>query len=544
MALLSLPRALRNMTRLLPTLPTACRHPRCFATVSAEVPQQPVPRKVVKPTAEKYPHLKRHAYFAKVQESDVHHFRSVLSSPGSAVLYDATGKADDLAPYNTDWMHKYRGQTTLVLRPRTTAEVSAILKHCNARRLAVVPQGGNTGLVGGSVPVFDEVVVNLQYMNSVRAFDNTSGVLVADAGCILEVLDNYVAERGYMMPLDLGAKGSCQIGGNVATNAGGLRLLRYGSLHGTVLGLEAVLPDGTVLDNLSTLRKDNTGYDLKQLFIGAEGTLGIVTGVSILTPVRPKAVNVAILGVQSYENVQEIFAHARGELGELLSAFEFWDKNAFQLVERHMPWLRNPLSDTYPFQVLIETSGSNKAHDDEKLAAFLENMWSTEKVLDGSIAQDTAQAHAIWAIRESIPEACSKDGAVYKYDISMPVPVLYQMVTDTTARLKDRGLLGNLVRSVIGYGHVGDGNLHLNIAATDYSDAVTDAIEPYVYEWAAQHRGSISAEHGLGLMKAQHIHYSKSAAMVLTMQRIKRLLDPNGIMNPYKFLPDATTELS
>ena len=267
-------------------------------------------------------------------------FQSILGHRSGAVLFSGTSgdggrdggngncSASDLEPYNTDWMRKYRGQSQLVLLPKTTQEVSAILKHCNQRRydrvvgdggggggvsalislvlwvsltsthrlsghgrtasLAVVPQGGNTGLVGGSVPVFDEIVINAKNMNQILEFDEVSGTMVCQAGCILETLDRYAEERGYMMPLDLGAKGSCQIGGNVATNAGGLRLLRYGSLHGTVLGLEAVLPDGTILDNLSTLRKDNTGYDLKQLFIGSEGTLGFITAVSMLTPKRPK----------------------------------------------------------------------------------------------------------------------------------------------------------------------------------------------------------------------------------------------------------------
>jgi FAD/FMN-containing dehydrogenase len=230
--------------------------------------------------------------------------------------------SEDIESYNSDWMRKFRGHTQLVLKPSNKEELSKIMKYCNDNMLAVVPQGGNSGLVGGSVPVFDEIVINLQKMNKIRSFDQVSGILVADAGVILENADNYLAERNHIFPLDLGAKGSCQIGGNVATNAGGLRLLRYGSLHGNVLGIEAVLPDGTIVNDLCTLRKNNTGYDLKQLFIGAEGTIGIITAVSIQCAARSQAVNVAYFGLESFEKVQEAYRTAKGQLAEILSAFE------------------------------------------------------------------------------------------------------------------------------------------------------------------------------------------------------------------------------
>ncbi|KAJ2340718.1 D-lactate ferricytochrome c oxidoreductase, partial [Coemansia sp. RSA 2618] len=288
--------------------------------------------------------------FKRLSSADVNFFKSVL--PEETILATAAvgGTADpiELEGFNADWLNKYRGESQLVLRPKTTKEVSDILKYCNANRIAVVPQGGNTGLVGGSVAVHDEVVLSLRNLNQVRSYDDVSGILVCDAGCVLEELDNYVGERGHAMPLDLGAKGSCHIGGNVATNAGGIRFLRYGSLHGSVLGLEVVLPDGTVLDGLSTLRKDNTGYDLKQLFIGSEGTLGVITGVSVVTPRRPTAVNVAVLGVPSYANVQQAFKLARQRCGEVLSAYEFWDASCMGAVLKHQA-LRNPLSSDYPF---------------------------------------------------------------------------------------------------------------------------------------------------------------------------------------------------
>ncbi|KAJ1679645.1 D-lactate ferricytochrome c oxidoreductase, partial [Spiromyces aspiralis] len=303
--------------------------------------------------------LERDPRYKKIGSEDVKYFRSVLEPRSVLATKELGGTADieDLDGYNTDWLGKYKGNSQVVLRPKSTEQVSKVLEYCNRERIAVVPQGGNTGLVGGSVPVFDEVIISLASMNKVRSFNNASGILVCDSGCILEELDNYVRQHGYVIPLDLGAKGSCQIGGNVSTNAGGIRFLRYGSLHGSVLGIEAVLPDGTIIDNLTTLPKDSTGYDMKQLFIGAEGSLGIVTGVSIMTPPKPTATNVAVLGVPDYQSVQKAFRHVRRDLGEILSAFEFWDARCMQTVLGHHQ-LRNPLSSEFSFYVLVETSGS------------------------------------------------------------------------------------------------------------------------------------------------------------------------------------------
>ncbi|CAO3592813.1 unnamed protein product [Absidia cylindrospora] len=376
-------------------------------------------------------------------------------------------------------------------------------------------------------------------MNSIRSFDDVSGILTADAGCILEGLDNWLNEKGYMMPLDLGAKGSCHIGGNLATNAGGLRLLRYGSLHGTVLGLEVVLPDGSILDSMSTLRKDNTGYDLKQLFIGSEGTIGVITGVSILTPRRPKAVNVALLGLNTYDDVQKAFKQSRSELSEILSAFEFWDNNALQIYKKHSD--AKPLMENeYPFYVLIETSGSNKDHDDEKLTNYLENMMVDEVAQDGVVAQDETQIKNIWSVREGFTEALGKEAAVYKYDVSMPVNKINDCLEDMRQHLKDGGVFGqpdSPIIDVVGYGHVGDGNLHLNIAANRVDKRVPALIEPYLFEWVAKQNGSISAEHGLGVAKNQFLSYSKSDGMIKMMKTMKNLLDPKGVLNPYKYLP-------
>lgn len=467
------------------------------------------------------------------------YFKDLL---GEAAVIDGVTRndtADDIEPFNMDWMRKYRGHCQLVLKPGTTEEVSKILKYCNDNMLAVVPQGGNTGLVGGSVPVFDEIVINMSRMNKILDFDEVSGTLVVEAGCILEVADQFLASKGYIFPLDLGAKGSCHVGGNVATNAGGLRLLRYGSLHGTVLGLEAVLADGTVVDDLCRLRKNNTGYDLKQLFIGSEGTIGIITKVSIQCPQRSAAQNVAFFGLESFEKVQQAFREAKSQLSEILSAFELMDEGSQALVHQ-VTKNQRPLEGQYPFYCLIETSGSNAEHDSEKLSAFLEDVMEKGIVVDGTLAENETQIKSLWAWREGIPEALSHLGGTYKYDVSIPLKDLYKLVEDTRARVEQAGLLGDTdehpVRAVVGYGHMGDANLHLNVSTRHYDSRVEQVLEPFIYEWIAERQGSISAEHGLGLMKKKFIGYSRNPTMVGLMKNIKNAFDPNGILNPYKYL--------
>lgn len=461
--------------------------------------------------------------FSRITEEDLAFFRKIL--PGRAVT-----DPDLLESSNVDWLKSVRGSSEVLLRPQTTEEVSQILKYCNGRNLAVNPQGGNTGLVGGSVPVYDEIILSTALMNNILTFDSISGILTCQAGCVLENLSLYLEERDYIMPLDLGAKGSCHIGGNVATNAGGLRLLRYGSLHGTVLGLEVVLADGRVLDCLATLRKDNTGYDLKQLFIGSEGTLGVITGVSILCPRKPKSVNVVFLGCETFEQLLKTFQLCRGMLGEILSAYEFLDSECMKLLNTHLK-LHNPISDC-PFYVVIETSGSDPTHDGEKLHNFLEEAMTSSLVTDGTVATEDSKIKALWSMRERVTEALTHEGFTYKYDISLPVERIYQLVTDM------REHLGGRAKSVVGYGHVGDGNLHLNITSPAKDPALLAAIEPFVFEWTASCNGSISAEHGLGLKKRNCIYYSKPSQAVALMGDIKAMLDPKGILNPYKTLPD------
>lgn len=474
-------------------------------------------------TSRQYPDLKR-GPFNRITNDDLARFSSMLES--HRVVQDP----EEIAPRNIDWLKSLRGTSKLLLKPKTTKEVSDILAYCNERTIAVVPQSGNTGLVGGSTPVFDEVILSLGLMDNIISMDTISGILVCQAGCILEKLDQFLSKQGFMMPLDLGAKGSCMIGGNIATNAGGLRLLRYGSLHGTVLGLEIVLANGQIIDTLSTCRKDNTGYHLNHMFIGSEGTLGIITAASIMVPYLPKSINVAFLGCQSFEDLQHIFRAAKSMLGEVLSAFEMLDYASMKASE--VIGLKNPIKESN-FYALIETSGSDSAHDEEKLTKLLECLMGQGLVQDGTVATDKQKISNIWAIRENVTVGLVEMGYVYKYDVSIPVSRLYDIVEDL------REKVGNKVVTVVGYGHIGDGNLHLNIVSHKYDPNIHKLLEPYIFEWVRGCGGSISAEHGIGFKKTKYLQYSKSKESIDIMKNLKTMFDPNSILNPYKVLPNS-----
>ncbi|XP_073966159.1 D-2-hydroxyglutarate dehydrogenase, mitochondrial-like [Choristoneura fumiferana] len=462
--------------------------------------------------------------FGSVQADDVNFFKSILSE--EQVLTEES----DVLPFNIDWIKNCRGQSKVVLKPKSTKQVSEILAYCNKRQLAVCPQGGNTGLVGGSVPVFDEIVLSLSLMNKIISLDEISGALVCEAGCILETLDNYVKEQNLIMPLDLGAKGSCHIGGNVSTNAGGLRLLRYGNLHGSLMGVEAVKADGTVVDCIRTLKKDNTGYHLKHLFIGSEGTLGIVTKVAVHCPVLPKAVTLGFFGVKDFDSVLKLYKSAKASLGEILSAFEMADNDSISSTVQNLK-LPNPIAD-FPFYVLVETHGSDETHDAEKLSRFLEREMSSGLIIDGTVTSEPAKMQTIWNLRESIAGAGLLDGYVYKYDVSIPAARYYDLVPVLRQRMAGKAV------KVYGYGHVGDGNIHINVTVPEYSKEATDMLEPFIFEEVSKLKGSISAEHGVGFRKPHFIHYSKDEGAISLMRELKQLMDPNGILNPYKVLPD------
>eukprot|EP00834_Sanchytrium_tribonematis_P003990 NODE_176_length_14102_cov_0.889595.p2 type:complete len:458 gc:universal NODE_176_length_14102_cov_0.889595:4608-3235(-) len=431
--------------------------------------------------------------------------------------------------YTMDWLKKYKGNPSAIYEPHSTSEVQQIVAHCNENNIGIVPQGGNTGLVGGAVPINGEIVINLSKLNRIYKIDTVASTALVDAGVVLEQLDIESAKLDLMVPLDLGAKGSCHIGGNIATNAGGLRYLRYGSLFQNVLALEVVLANGTVLPMSSGMKKDNTGYHLKNLFVGSEGTLGIITKALVQLVQKPKSTQVSVLAVNSYKDVVRVFQQAKKHLSEILSAYEFWDSGCMKLVDTHLN-CRQPFSQIYPFYILIETHGSNAKHDSEKLSQFLELMMESI-VVDGTLAQSQTELLDLWKIREGIPEAANAHGRVYKYDVSLPLNDLYGLVDETRKRMQ---CTSNTILESVGYGHMGDGNLHLNVCAESFNRENQNVLEPFIYEYVQKHSGSVSAEHGIGQMKRNALHYSKSIENVNLMKQIKNLVDPKNIMNPGK----------
>ncbi|XP_071450975.1 D-2-hydroxyglutarate dehydrogenase, mitochondrial isoform X2 [Hetaerina americana] len=430
-----------------------CRYFPAQCTVVKFLHTSPVKCSSVELTQIRYSNLKRGNY-TSLADKHVSFFESLLSK--TRVLTDKS----DVESYNVDWLKTMRGASKVVLKPKSTEEVSEILKYCNDNVLAVCPQGGNTGLVGGSVPVFDEIVISTVLMNEIISINKTSGVLVCQAGCVLENLEAEVTERGLVMPLDLGAKGSCHIGGNISTNAGGIRLLRYGSLHGSVLGVEAVKADGTVVDCLSTLKKDNTGYHLKHLFLGSEGTLGIVTKVAIQCPPKPQAVNVAFLALDSFEKVLATYRLARSCLGEVLSSFEFMDRDSLMVAVTGLK-LKSPVPEDTPFSLLIETSGGNSDHDEAKLSLFLEQATNKGFINDGTLATEPSRIKMLWDLREGITQSLTMDGYVYKYDISLPMEHFYDIVSIMKERLKGTSFI-----RCCGYGHVETSLISSNLLST------------------------------------------------------------------------------
>jgi len=358
-------------------------------------------------------------------------------------------------------------------------------------------------------------------------------VATVDAGVTLAELNSFLLPHKHVAPLDLAAKGSCTIGGNVATNAGGIRFLRYGSLHGSVTGLEVILSDGQIVNTLSSPRKDNTGYDLKQLFIGSEGTLGVITGVSLLCAPLPSAVNVCLLGCEDFSKVLSTFKLAKSMLGEILSAYEFMDGSAIKMPLKHISKAQYPFENDYPFYVLIEVSGNDQTNNQDRLMSFLEYIMENDHVLDGVIGQDETQNENIWCLREGISESLGKSGYVYKYDISLPYEKFYAIVEELKKRLPES------LAKVYSYGHVGDANIHLNVLSEKFSPEVLDIIEPWVFEYCESCGGSVSAEHGIGMMKRDFLHLGKSPAHMQLLRQMKDTMDPKGILNPYKMFPNA-----
>eukprot|EP00554_Chaetoceros_debilis_P012398 CAMPEP_0194121046 /NCGR_PEP_ID=MMETSP0150-20130528/45469_1 /TAXON_ID=122233 /ORGANISM="Chaetoceros debilis, Strain MM31A-1" /LENGTH=465 /DNA_ID=CAMNT_0038813335 /DNA_START=218 /DNA_END=1615 /DNA_ORIENTATION=+ len=462
----------------------------------------------------------------------------LLNNRKGAIINDP----EILKKYNSDWSGQYIGKSPIVVRPKTTKEVSSIMEYCNSEKIGVTPQSGNTGVVGGSVPIKNEVILSMEGLNEIISFDEDNGILYCEAGCILQTLQDKVSsDYDHLVPIDLGAKGTCMIGGNFATNAGGQYFFRFGSIHANVIGIEVVLPNGNILDLMTSSRKDNTGYDLKHLFIGAEGTLGVITKVGLTCPRLPRARNTVFLACNTFDDVLKTMSCAKEELGEILAAYEFMDKEVLDQVasEKKIP-IVNEDGENYRFCVLVETQGSNDDHDNSKMESFLEMTMENGHVIDGVMAQDLSQVHEMWEIRESCNPVIKSQGCNYKYDLSLPMKEYYDIAEEMRERLSSRTDI-----MVVNWGHVIDGNIHLNIITPgkfDVDQEVKDLIEPYIFESVVKRGGSISAEHGLGQCKNNLLGiYAKNDRVLSVMQNLKTFFDPNGICNPGKFLPTKAT---
>jgi FAD/FMN-containing dehydrogenase len=446
-----------------------------------------------------------------------------------------------LTAYERDWRGREHGKALCVVRPGTTAEVSAVVKVCAAAGAAMVPQGGNTGLVMGSTPDISgrEVVINLQRMNQVRHIDPANATLTADAGCILQQVQQTADQAGFLFALSLASEGSCTLGGNLASNAGGTQVLRYGNTRDLCLGLEVVTAQGEVMTGLSGLRKDNTGYDLRHLFIGSEGTLGIITAATMKLFPKPAAQRTAWAAVPSVQAAVDLLGMAQQQLGAGLTGFEMMSQISLGLVARHFPALQVPLWKDSPYCVLLELSDTESdAHAEQRLEQLLNAALEQHVASDVVIAQSLAQSRELWQVRESISSAQAAEGLNIKHDISLPVSAIAAFVKQTNAALT-QALPG--IR-VVNFGHLGDGNLHYNIQCPEGADAAEflKAHEPevnhLVYTAVMSFGGSVSAEHGIGRLKVDSLPEYKDPVALQLMHSIKQALDPYNLMNPGRVL--------
>jgi FAD/FMN-containing dehydrogenase len=456
-------------------------------------------------------------------------------------LKDAVGAkgfsedANEIAPHLVEWRSKYQGQTSLLLKPRTTDEVSKILAVCNETATPIVPQGGNTGLVGGQIPFHGEVLLSLARLDRIRRVDRTDMSMVTEAGVVLAKVHEAAVEADCFFPLSIASEGSATIGGNLSTNAGGVDVLRYGSTRALVLGVEVVLADGRVLDTLRTLRKDNTGYDLKQLFIGAEGTLGVITAAALRLFPKPTTYETAFLAVRDPEAAVTLLHRLQGATGGLVSAFEIIARQGLQFVLDHIPNANDPLAKPSSWYVLTEVAAAGELPLKGLVEATIQTAIEDGLVNDGVVASNEAQRKALWHLRESMSEAQKFEGGSIKHDVSVPVDKIPAFLTQGIA------LVEKLVPGVrpVPFGHIGDGNIHFNFSVPKGGDneaflARWDEVSHAVHDLVRDFHGSISAEHGLGVMKRDEILRFKSETEMDVMRALKRTLDPKNILNPGK----------
>jgi FAD/FMN-containing dehydrogenase len=448
--------------------------------------------------------------------------------------------ASDLQPYLKEWRELYSGRTPMVLRPSSVSEVSAILKLAHEERVAIVPQGGNTGLVGGQIPfeTGNEIVLSLSRMKAIRSVDAAGNTLIAEAGATLKSVQDAAAAADRLFPLSLGSEGTCEIGGNIATNAGGIHVLRYGSMRDLVLGVEAVFPGGEVWHGLILLRKDNTGYDIKSLLTGSEGTLGVITAASLKLFPRPAETATVFAGCPSLEAAAQLFSRAFERAGPLLTAFELIPRTLLGFLFEHMPQFRDPLAAAHPWYVLFELASPLSEGLAERVTmALLEEALDKGFVADAAVAASQAQAQDFWGMREALSEVQKFEGGSIKHDVSVPVAAIPAFIAEANAAA-ERLIPG---ARPVPFGHFGDGNIHYNVTQPKGADKAAylarwDEVADAVHGIVLRHGGSISAEHGIGRMKARALESVKSEAELAIMRRIKAVFDPRGILNPGKLL--------
>ena len=464
--------------------------------------------------------------------------QSALTEIAASIGQDRVVTAPaDIEPHLIEGRGLYRGASPALLRPGTTAEVAACVRIAGKYGLPVVAHGGNTGLVGGGVPK-DALVLSLDRLNRIRDIDPANMTLTAEAGCILQSVQAAAAGVDCLFPLSLGAEGSCTIGGNLSTNAGGTQVLRYGNMRELALGLEVVLADGRVLNDLNRLRKNNTGYDLRNLFIGAEGTLGIITAAVLKLYPRPKVRATAWVGVRSAADGLKLFERFRKTAGDTLTGFEFIYSVVFEFVLRHSPGVKPPLAEAHPYYALIEMTSPDAALDlGARMEELLSEAFEADLVQDATIAANEAQANTLWLIRERMSDAQKYEGGSIKHDVSVPVSRVAGFLDVATAAC-EKEMPGIRVAA---FGHFGDGNIHFNLSQPVGMDKAA-----YLAEWARFNRivhdivmgmgGSFSAEHGIGLIKKDELLHYKDAVALDLMRTLKRALDPGNILNPGKVI--------
>lgn len=465
---------------------------------------------------------------------------------GDAYVLTHEDPLTDLTAWEQDWRRRERGTALAIVRPATTEQVAAVIKACAAAKTSIVPQGGNTGMVVGSTPDTSgtQVVLSLTRMNKVRSLDAGNLTITVDAGCVLQNLQEECEKAGFLFPLSLASEGSCTIGGNLGTNAGGTQVVRYGNARELCLGLEVVTAQGEVWDGLTGLRKDNTGYDLRHLFIGSEGTLGVITGATMKLYPLPACQLTAYAAVPSLEAAVDLLGMAHKTLSAGLTGFEVMGQFALDLVVKHYPQQKVPFWQESPWCVLLENSDNESdTHARSGFEKLLESAMEKGYVTDAVIAENITQARALWHIRESIPLAQAEEGLNIKHDISIPVSRIPEFVQETDALI-----LKNFPGAqLINFGHLGDGNLHYNVQAAAGTDAARFLMEnekslnTLVFESVTRFGGSISAEHGIGSLKVEKLSHHKSPVAMDMMRAIKKALDPDNLMNPGRVfrLPQA-----